>query len=121
MFLHNLTGSWVKNRTEVQAGVYTLEPDNTLTFKRPGYKLAHLESSDEFLLTDGVLPKKSHYSPNRRLSRIVTLGSVLQEDKKTLTPWARAVAKSAHDAFRLKKVRFAKIIKVFHPSFLAKG
>lgn len=121
MFLHNLTGSWVKNHAEVQAGIYTLGSDNTLIFVRPGYALEHLTGMNEFLLTDGVLPKESHYSPNRRLSRIVTLRSVLEEDKKTLNPWARAVSKSVHDAFRLKKVRFAKIIKLFHRDFLAKG
>ncbi|MBI1888767.1 MAG: ATP-grasp domain-containing protein [Candidatus Spechtbacteria bacterium] len=121
MFLHNLTDSWVKNHAEVRAGVYRLWPGNTLCFVRPGYALHHLKDTNEFLLTDGVLPKKSHYSPNRRLCRIVTLTNVLGDDKKSLTPWARAVAKSVYDAFCLKKVRLAKIIKVFHPDFLAKG
>lgn len=121
MFLHNLTDSWVKNHAEVQAGVYTLGSGNALTFVRPGYKLAHLEASDEFLLTDGILSKKSHYSPNRRLCRIVTLRNVLTRDKKTLNPWARAVSQSVHRAFYLKKVHFAKIIKFFNPDFLAKG
>lgn len=131
MFLHNLTQSWVKNHNEVRAGVYKLKFDK-LEFIRPGYALKHLKSADEFLLTDGVLQKKSHYSPNRRLCRIITLNSVLAKNKKgpaslselcgaSLTPWASQVAESVHAAFNLKKVRFPKLIKFFKRDYLAKG
>jgi hypothetical protein len=119
MFLHNLTGSWVRNHAEVKAGVYKLKP--SLHFLRPGYALKHLKNEEEFLLTDGVLPEGSHFSPNRRLARIVTAQGVLSQDKKTLTPWARQVAGAVHAAFHLEKVRFARIIKFFRHDFLAKG
>jgi hypothetical protein len=99
--------------------VYKLKP--SLRFLRAGYALKHLKNSDEFLLTDGVLPEGSHFSPNRRLARIVTAQGVLSVDKKTLTPWARKVAESVYQAFCLRKVRFAKLIKIFRPGFLAKG
>lgn len=141
MFLHNLTGQWTRNNGTVIAGVYRLRrPPTTsrqqsitgpgrsssvaarrLKFVRPGYALRHLAHKDEFLLADGVLQKKSHYSPNRRLCRIVTLRRVLAKDKKTLTPWAKTVAQTVHDAFRLKKVRFVRLFKIFNPNFLAKG
>lgn len=132
MFLHNLTGSWVRNHGEVQAGVYKLKskmkrspsPDESeyeLDFVRPGYAIQHLLNEDEFLITDGVLQKKSHFSPNRRLARIVTLNKVLNENKKSLTPWAKQVAQTAHAAFDLRSIRFAKLIKFFNPDFLAKG
>jgi len=127
MFLHNLTGEWTRSHGSVKAGVYTLKstenapfPDE-LRYVRPGYSLKHLKRKDEFLLTDGVLQKKSHYSPNRRLCRIITLRHVLGKDKKGLTSWAKAVTQAVHAAFNLKKVRFVKLIKFFNPDFLAKG
>lgn len=139
MFLHNLTQRWSRNRGELKAGVYRIKSeinpstssgqeskkskinDNDLEFLRPGYAMKHLKNEDEFLLTDGVLQKGSHFSLNRRLCRILTLGSVLSQDNKTLNPWAKEVAKTVHECFNLKPIRFSKLIRVFNPNFLAKG
>jgi len=120
MFPHNLTGRWTRSNARVNAGVYKLN-GNRMKFIRPGYALKHLQNENEFLLTDGVLDKNAHYSPNRRLGRIIALGPLLSENKKSLTPWVKEVALATHDSFKLRRVWFAKLRKLFNPEFLAKG
>ena len=120
MFPHNLTGNWTRSTGRVKAGVYKLR-NKKLKFVRPGYAMKHLKYKEEFLLTDGVLPKKAHYSPNRRLGRIITLRSVLSKNKKRLSPWAKKITQKTHDAFKLKRVWFVRLRKFFNPDFLAKG
>ncbi|MBU1289836.1 ATP-grasp domain-containing protein [Patescibacteria group bacterium] len=122
MFVRNLTGRWAKNHRQLKAGVYKLTKENSLKYLRPGYDLCHLENNEEFLLADGVPLKKSHFSPNRRLCRVLTLNSLLDEtDYKKLNPWATQVAQTVYGAFQIKPVRFVKIKKFFAPNFLAKG
>ena len=120
MFPHNLSGNWMRSNGRVKAGIYKLQNGN-LKFVRHGYAMKHLKYKNEFLLTDGVLPKKAHYSPNRRLGRILTLRSVLSRDKKRLAPWAKKITLKTYDAFKLKRVWFVKLRKFFNPDFLAKG
>lgn len=121
MFLHNLTEKWARNHGELRAGVYKIVETDKMEFLRPGYAMKHLKNSDEFLLTDGVLQKESHFSPNRRLCRILTLSNVLSDDKKTLNSWAKDVVEMVHQHFNLKPVRFSKLIRFFNPRILAKG
>ncbi len=121
MLLHNLTGRWTKNHQQVKAGIYKIK-NNKLKYLRPGYSLKHLRDKEEFLLADGVPFKKSHFSPNRRICRILTLNQTLAEtDYKHLTPWAQKVAEITYDSFKIKPVHFIKIKKFFFPNFLAKG
>lgn len=120
MFPHNLTGHWAIGHGKISAGIYKIVKDK-LKFVGPGYALRHLRYKNEFLLTDGILPKGAHYSPNRRLGRIITLRRVLAKDKKTLSPLSKKFALKLHSDFELKKVWFVKIRKFFNPDFLAKG
>lgn len=120
MFPHNLTGQWARNSAHVRAGVYRMSGSRA-KFIREGYGLAHLHNEEEFILTDGILEKGAHYSPNRRLGRILTLAPLLVEDKKTLNLFAIAIARATHDAFQLKPVRFARMRRFFFPNFMAKG
>jgi len=122
MILHNLTERWAKNHCQIKAGVYKLK-QNKLKYLRPGYDLKHLKKKEEFLLADGVPLKKSHFSPNRRLCRILTLNRVLDDSAnyQTLTPWAKQVAGTVYHAFKMKPVRWIKLKKFFFPHFLAKG
>mgnify|MGYP001027544476 FL=1 len=120
MFPHNLTGHWMRSNGRVKAGVYRFRNGN-LKFIRPGYAMKHLKRKDEFLLTDGVLQKRAHYSPNRRLGRILTLRGVLAKDKKHLAPWARRIVLKTHNRFKLRRVWFVGLRKFFNPDFLAKG
>jgi len=121
MILHNLTTHWAKNRKEVKAGIYKLE-NNKLKYLREGYDLKHLKDKEEFLLADGVPFKKSHFSPNRRICRILTLNSVLDDsDYKRLSPWAKQVAETVYKAFIIKPVKLIKAKKFISPNFLAKG
>jgi len=76
MLLHNLEGRWAKTTQEVQSGIYRLE-NGEMKFLRQGYKLSHLKSDDEFLITEGVPIKGSYFSSHRRLVRILSLRSVL--------------------------------------------
>src|SRR3989344_75245 len=119
MFVHNLTLKWAHSGAFVKPGFYKMSPK--LEFLRDGYAMKHLKNKDEFLLTDGVLQKGAHYSPNRRLCRIITLRGVLSEDKKTLSPWAKNIAISVHNSFNLRHARLARFIKFFNPNYLAKG
>ncbi|MFC1700820.1 ATP-grasp domain-containing protein [Patescibacteria group bacterium] len=119
MFLHNLTKSWARNHNVVQPGVYILNR-NKLEFLRPGYKLQHLKNQEEFLITEGVPIRKSHFSPNRRLCRILTLAPVLEEYDR-LNPWAERVIKTTYKAFKMRPILFADIRKIFNPDFIAKG
>jgi len=121
MILHNLTTHWAKNRKELKAGIYKIK-DNKLKYLREGYDLKHLKNKEEFLLADGVPFKKSHFSPNRRLCRILTLNSVLDENNyKELNPWAKNVAETVYKAFVVKPVKLIKAKKFISPNFLAKG
>lgn len=121
MFLHNLTEKWARNHNQLKAGIYKLEK-NKLKYLRSGYDLKHLKNKEEFLLTDGVSIKKSHFSPNRRLCRILTLNQVLDENNyKELNSWAKQVTETVYDSFNLKPVKFIKLKKLFKPNFLAKG
>jgi len=120
MFLHNLSGKWGRIHNQLKAGVYRLENEK-LKYLRPGYKLQHLKNDDEFILTDGVSVKKSHFSPNRRLCRILTLHSVLDQTYKALDPWAKKTVEIIYQSFNLKRIRFVKLKKFFSPNLLAKG
>ena len=121
MILHNLTGHWSKNKKELKAGIYKLE-NNKLKYLRTGYDLKHLKDKEEFLLADGVPFKKSHFSPNRRLCRILTLNSVLDSsDYRILSPWAKQVAEIVYKAFSIKPVKLIKTKKLISPNFLVKG
>ncbi len=120
MLLHNLNGKWSKITKNVRTGVYKLNKNGELKFLRPGYKLKHLKSKEEFLVTEGVLTKGSHLSPNRRLCRIITLNQVL-EDYQKLNPWAQEITKKVYKTFGLKPIKFIKFKKIFTPNFLAKG
>ena len=120
MILHNLTTQWAIRHKEVKAGIYKIKEDK-LRYLRPGYDLKHLKEDDEFLLADGVLLKGSHFSPNRRLCRVLTLNRCLDSDNKELNPWAKKVAQIVYQSFDLKPVRWVKLKKLFRPNFLAKG
>jgi hypothetical protein len=120
MILHNLTDHWARNHRQLKAGVYKLEK-NKLKYLRAGYHLKHLKGKEEFLLADGVPLKRAHFSPNRRLCRILTLNKTLDVDKKQLTPWASRVAQRVYRAFDLRPVKWIKTKKIFKPHFLAKG
>ncbi|MBU1176835.1 MAG: ATP-grasp domain-containing protein [Patescibacteria group bacterium] len=121
MILHNLSGHWAKNKRELKAGIYKLE-NNKLKYLREGYDLKHLKDKEEFLLADGVPFKKSHFSPNRRLCRILTLNSVLDSSNyRILNPWAKQVAEVVYKAFVIKPVKLIKAKKFISPNFLAKG
>ena len=120
MIPHNLTGRWARNNRQVKAGVYKLK-ESKLKYLRPGYDLKHLKDKEEFILADGIQVKKSPYSPNRRLGRILTLNRVLDDSCKQLTPWAQQVAETAHNAFDLKPVKLLKLKRSFNPHILAKG
>lgn len=121
MILHNLTGHWAKNHKQLKAGIYKLNAESSLKYLRPGYDLKHLENKEEFLLADGVSLKKSHFSPNRRLCRILTLNRALDNSYKKLTPWANNVAEVVYKSFQVKQVHLIKFKKFFFPNFLAKG
>ncbi|MFH1714524.1 MAG: hypothetical protein ABH831_02955, partial [Candidatus Nealsonbacteria bacterium] len=120
MILHNLTTRWARNHKEVKAGIYKLK-ENKLEYLRPGYDLKHLKDKEEFLLADGVPMKKSHFSPNRRLCRILTLNHCLNENYKDLNPWAKEIARRVYSAFDMRPIRFVKFKKIFRPHLLAKG
>ncbi len=120
MISHNLTGRWTINHKQIKAGVYKVK-ENKLKYIRSGYSLKHLKNKEEFVLVDGVQIKKSPFSPNRRLCRILTLNKTLDNSYKQLTPWAEQVAEIVYRAFDLKPVRWLKLKRKFNPNILAKG
>lgn len=120
MISHNLNNKWSRIRKTVKPGIYQLDKNGKIKFLRPGYKLQHLTKKYEFLVTEGILIKKSHLSPNRRLCRILTLNKVLETYNK-LTPWAKAVTEEVYKEFKLKPIKFIKLKKVFNPHFISKG
>lgn len=128
MMVHNLSERWAKNHNQIPAGIYTLKTKShgvkkiyELEFIRPGYAIKHLKNKKEFVITEGVPFKKSHFSPNRRLVRILSLRNVLQKPPSGLTPWAERVVKTVYRELKIRPVRFTKFIKLFDPEFLAKG
>ena len=130
MILHNLSQKWAKNLGGLNAGVYRLKApvgsssfslSSGIEFVRPGYKLRHLFEKGEFLVTEGVPFKKSHFSPNRRLVRIVTLERLLDVPPRRLAPWAYTVARLTYKALDMRPIRFIKFFKLLNPKFLAKG
>lgn len=119
MFMHNLTQRWAFNYGSLKPGVYVLKNKKPV-FLRSGYRLSDIQTSKEFVVTEGVPVLKRHFSPNRRLCRILTKASVLEEFGK-LNPWAQEVVRSVYDQFKLKPARLIKIKKFFNPNYLAKG
>lgn len=119
MLLHNLTGKWAESTAEIQPGIYQLT-DNRIKFLRSGYKLAHLRKKEEFLLTGGAPIKRSYFSPNRRLFRVLSLRRVT-EDHQQLNPWAKRVVKLAYDSLGLRPIRFRWLKKLLNPKYLVKG
>ncbi|MFH1611892.1 MAG: ATP-grasp domain-containing protein [bacterium] len=119
MFLHNLSHSWARNHAVLTPGIYKLNNDK-LQYLRRGYKLQHLRNEDEFLITEGVPMLKAHFSPNRRLCRILTLAPVLEKHNK-LNLWAKKVAHATYKEFKIRPVFLPSIRKIFNPDFLAKG
>lgn len=120
LFLHNLSGHWARNHKEVRPGVYKLK-DNKIIWQRNGFGLKHLKEKEEFIIAEGVPFLKSHFSPNRRLCRILTIERVLSNDWHQLNAWAYEVTSRTYEAFDLKPVKLVKIKKLFKPHFLAKG
>lgn len=128
MFVHNLTGRWARNYGEIKPGAYKLtngkwpiaNGKSKLKFVRPGYALKHLKNEDEFLVTEGISFKKSHFSPNRRFCRILTLRGVLKNYTE-LDDWGREIAALVHRVLDLRPIKFIKLRKFFSPHFLAKG
>lgn len=120
MILHNLTGEWALNHKEIKAGVYKLKSKKFLEYLRPGYDLRHLKNKEEFLITEGVPFKKSPFSPNRRICKVLTINRVLEKHRQ-LTPWASQVAQMVYRALDIRPVKWTKIKKLFSPHFLAKG
>jgi len=121
MLLHNLTGHWARNHRQIKTGIYKLGPKSSLKFLRPSYDLSHLKNKEEFLISEGVPFRKSHFSPNRRICRILTLNQVLEKAPNQLTPWALQVAQDVYQAFDIRPIKWIKIKKFFSPHFLAKG
>lgn len=120
MIMHNLSRKWSRNYNEVGAGIYRLDKKGNAIFIRSGYALKHLKKKDEFLIAEGLLAKGSHFSPNRRLCRIITLNGAL-DNYKNLNPWAHEVVEEVYGKFNLKPIKFIKLKKVFKPHLLAKG
>lgn len=122
MMMHNVSGRWARNQNQIPAGVYRLEPGSSKPqFIRSGYALKHIKNNDEFLITEGVPLLKSHFSPNRRIVRIITKRAILEHAPHILNVWAEEVTRSVYDAFSFRPVRFAKLRKLLNPQFLAKG
>ena len=119
MLMHNLTECWAKNYGVVKPGAYRLD-HGKLKYLRKGYKLQHLKERNEFMITEGVPLRKSHFSPNRRLCRILTLDKALASHKE-LTPWAYQIIDVVYQALKVKPIRFIRLKKFFSPHFLAKG
>lgn len=119
LFLHNLTGRWTHNYGVLKPGVYVLNKQE-LKLQRPGYQLSDIKTPAEFLITEGVPVYKRHFSPNRRLCRLLTKTAVLGKPGE-LNPWGKSIAESVYQAFCLKRVWFAKIKKLLNPNYLSKG
>jgi hypothetical protein len=120
IILHNLSNRWARIHGSVKPGIYVLNENNKTKFLRSGYELQNIENENEFLVTDGVLIKKSHLSPNRRVCRILTLKNVL-ENYKELNSWAKTMTEKIYKRFKLKKIPLIKTRKIVKPNLLAKG
>lgn len=119
VLLHNLEGKWVESTAEIEPGVYQLK-DGKMEFSRTGYKLSHLGTDDEFLVTEGVPIKKSYFCPNRRLCRILTLGKVL-ENYRELNDWAKKIIKAVYRDLGVRPIRFPWLKRLLNPRYLVKG
>ncbi len=123
MFMHNLEGRIARNKNEFKAGVYKIDSQDNLIFVRDGYKLSHLEDSDEFLICDGVPFLNSYFSANRRICRILTRGRILNDDYKSLNSFGRKIANVLYKNFKMKPISLQFLIpfiRFFNPNYLAK-
>jgi len=120
IIMHNLLNRWARIHKTVKPGIYQLDKNGKVKYLRPGYKLQDLKNKNEFAIVEGILIKKSHLSPNRRICRILSLNRAL-ENYKELTPWAKTIAQEVYKEFKIKRIKFIKLRKILTPYFLAKG
>lgn len=117
--MHNLERHYVKNHQAVKPGVYKIKNDS-IKYLRPGYALKHIKNDEEFVVTEGLPYLKSHFSPDRRIARILTLAKVTDGYNK-LNPWAYKIVEEVYRAFDFRKVKYFDLIKFFYPNYLSKG
>ena len=109
VLLHNLeTNSSVRAEGEVKSGVYSWDGN----WIRQGWNLLHLQSEDEFMLTDGVPRQGSTLKPAERLGRLLFPRAIVDKTGRLL-PEIREVVKNLYQSFQLKRISRAERIRGF--------
>lgn len=81
ILIYNKETDFMVDRFTVKAGVYRLNKNGGLEFVRPGFATWHMESEDEFLLTEDVAKQPgSIYDPHERMLRLIRKGPMLNSD-----------------------------------------
>lgn len=94
IILETKTDKWTKAAGEVKAGIYRFE-GKQIQFVRDGYSYVHLQSENEFLVTEGVPFVGTVYKPGARVLRLVFKKAILKEAKE-LTDEAKEIIRQIY-------------------------
>lgn len=121
MLFHNPLMGEARQTGELEPGVYSLiqkskienqkvrnkeqrakqNQNYQVQFINSGYELKHLQSRNEFLLTDGIQKKDSIIQPFQKLCRIITKDRVLDKNLKDLLPETKEFIRLISENFKL--------------------
>lgn len=118
IILETKTNSWTKVKGDLKAGIYRINhPINNgsqigISYTRPGYRFEQLNSSSEFLVTEGVPFRGQTFKGGSRILRLIFKNSILK-DYKVLTDDAKAVINNVYKDLSLLEIKPAVEIKDF--------
>jgi hypothetical protein len=75
LILETRSEDWTQVSGELKAGVYKI--GDGINYLRPGYRFEHLNSADEFLVTEGVPHKGQIYRGGSRILRLIFRESIM--------------------------------------------
>ncbi len=107
ILLETKTSDWTKVKGDLKAGVYKINrPDDSqktnISYQRAGYRFSDLNSSDEFLVTEGVPFKDTVFKGGSRILRLIFSKSILKSPN-SLSEEAVSVINKVYEILSLEK------------------
>ncbi len=116
IILETKSNDWKKVTGDIKAGIYKLKAQeqlsNSISYSRPGYRFEHLQSENEFLITEGVPFKDTVFKGGSRILRLMFPKSILKSSHE-LTDNAKDIIKNVYKLLSLKTSSAKVAVKDF--------